>query len=355
MKKIIILGIIMLGLNVKTVLAYENYTNNNGIVMSEIEIANLKNLGFSLNEIATMDIETFNANKDIEAELVSMDTKYIKTVYKYSPKNNTLNLKNYNTMLNDLRNNPDDYQLVNVENYEITEEEYNADNDNVYSPFDVNPAIYQTESKKLTTTISYISSLQQYRLKNELNWKTSPKTRSNDLFGIGGPSSTQIPVAGSEYAGGSWIEYDSCRNTNSYKSANYTSSGRWFKQGGGYAVFFGIPQDYHETITYNNYYGNLTYPCVDTPAYPKGTVQKLHQMKNMTFTFYYNVAKQNSGSTVNAFGSYQHAAYSIDINANLGLTVGTSGLGGAFNISASFSQKFDGMGGTHAQVLNPVW
>lgn len=291
---------------------------------------------------------------------MNTEVKYIKTVSVYRPKNSSIMSMSTRTNLEeDFINNADNYDLVNVYNYEITEEEFNTmDNNEIFIPYTENPDIYETNGKKLTTSISYLSSNKRYRLKNELVWKTVPKVRSVDLFGIAGASATQIPVAGSEYARGVWTEHDSCKGTSFSVMKNYTNTGKWTYNSEGYGIGFQIPEDYTETITWDVLYGDTPYPCVDyVSTMPKrGTVSKPHSMSDMVFTMYYDVAKQNYGNTVNAYGSYQHAVVTISLDAGFTFSVTQSGsLGGVFSLNATLQKKYDGMGGTRAQVLNPQW
>ena len=325
--------------------------NNYGILLTENDVINLKNLGFSNEEIMNMPENVVNDNKNILSQLIDNNTIYIKSVYIYE-KNNAILDESQGLIFNN-----NNYNLINIINTEITENEYqDIANDEFFDiVYNSNPQIHVTNAKKLTTSISYISSIKQYRLKNELVWKKTPSYRGNDLFGISGPSATQIPVSGSQNAYGSWDDYDTCRLIHTSKNKQYTN--KWYFQSEGYAVFFQIPKDYTEEIVWNTQYDNIPYPCKDgNIVLPVGSTTKMHTMSNMIFTFYYNVAKQNDGSSVNAFGSYQHTVKNLTLGTNFGLSLSPNGgLGGAFNINASFSSYFDNMGGTYAQVLNPEW
>ena len=342
--------------------ASDEYINELGVMMNKKELTNLKNLGFSQREIETMSEELFNANKDLEAELESTKTIYIKSDYTYKRKNNNIiPLSMTHTLKDDFIKNPDDYELVSVKNYEITEDEYDNYDDNgrdIYVTYDVNPDVHETSAKKLTTTISYISSSKYYRLKNELSWKTDPAMRSTDLYGIYGAESTQIPVSGSQYAGGTWTQVNSCDQSvtgSQTISKNYTSSGKWVKEAKGYGVAFALPKNTSETQPYDTLHGK-PYPCPDyyLPNPPTiGSAVIAHAVKNMNFTFYYDVKKQNLGSTVNAFGSYQHAVKTVETSVDF--SIDGSGLGGVFGLSAKLVEKYDQMQGTHAQILNPKW
>ena len=101
-------------------------TNKNGIIMTQKEINNLKNLGFSFDNIDYMDEDIFFANKDIEATLESQEKKYIETLYIYKPKNKLIALGlNPIELQANFEENEDDYVLDKVIHKEINEKQYN--------------------------------------------------------------------------------------------------------------------------------------------------------------------------------------------------------------------------------------
>lgn len=126
------------------------YVNYYDINMTNQEYNNLLNLGFTEDEIYYMDLTTFEENKDIEATLVSSNTKYYKTVH-----------PTYGT----------DYTV------ELTEEEYETE-----SQISLLGEI-ETEYKTMVTTISQNGS--KYRYKVSLLWKNMPSVRNYDIIAIG--------------------------------------------------------------------------------------------------------------------------------------------------------------------------
>ena len=53
------------------------FANENGIAMTEEQVENLRNLGFTDLEIKVMSIEEFNNNKDLKGEVVTNYNKIL--------------------------------------------------------------------------------------------------------------------------------------------------------------------------------------------------------------------------------------------------------------------------------------
>ena len=56
------------------------FYNYNGVEITETEYSNLESLGFTDNEIMYMSQTEFNDNKDLEGEVVSEITTYVKVI-----------------------------------------------------------------------------------------------------------------------------------------------------------------------------------------------------------------------------------------------------------------------------------
>lgn len=331
------------------------YINENNIGMTKSQYNNLISLGFSEQEITTMNQEEFNLNKDLSGHIVESVTKYYKTTYVYHYKDTYA--KNFITKENiesNIENN--NITLSQVINEEITEEEFNNFQSNIITTLDVNPAIHETNAKKLTTTISHISSSHQYRVKNDLIWKTMPSNRSYDLFAIAINNSEGAPLSGSHYARTNYTLNSSCSKTNSSHSVQHTS--KWKFSSFGYAVAFQLPKNTIDMVKWDL---GKPYPCYwNGPGEPirpgNDWIEDKKTVTALSSTMYYNVVKGNNTSSFSAYGSYQHSITTVSINptVELELTPG-GGFGGVFKINTTLAQKFDGMGGTHAQILNPVW
>ena len=139
------------------------YINYFGISMTSQQYNNLLNLGFSENEIYYMDEDTFEANKDISAELVARNAKYYKSIY---------------TDLNG-----------NEQTVEISKEEY--DNQGTLNT----RGTVSTTMKEMVTTMSQTGN--KFRYKVTVNWKSMPTVRSYDIIGIG--FSDNIYISSSVY------------------------------------------------------------------------------------------------------------------------------------------------------------
>jgi hypothetical protein len=129
-----------------------SYINYYGIEMNYDEYSTLKELGFNENEIYHMDMETFNANKDLEATLLAREDKYFKTVYP---------------------------TYGNAYTVEVTEEEYNNSDNNKLSLRGEQTTPY----KHIVTTISANSN--KYRYKISVTWRQIPSVKKYDIIGIG--------------------------------------------------------------------------------------------------------------------------------------------------------------------------
>lgn len=137
---------------------YENYY---GVEMTNEQYNNLLELGFSEDEIYYMDMETFTANKDTLATLVSKTEKYYKSVY------TDLNGNSYST--------------------EVSAEEYENQSSIQARGY------VETEYKKVVSSISQLDN--QFRYKVTTSWKLLPSVRSYDIIGIGHRDPVQIPTA----------------------------------------------------------------------------------------------------------------------------------------------------------------
>ena len=127
-----------------------SYTNYNGIEMNYNEYSTLRELGFNANEIYHMDMETFNANKDLDATLLASESKYYKTVYPVYGQSYTV---------------------------EVSEEEYNDNGKEILR------GQQTTQYKHIVTTISANSN--KYRYKISVTWRQIPSVKKYDIIGIG--------------------------------------------------------------------------------------------------------------------------------------------------------------------------
>lgn len=283
MKKILyallLVALAITSVNAKNAQPY--YTNNNGIEMSEQNYNNLKGLGFTDEQIAKMDNETFAKKKDINATIVSQKVNhYVKISY--------------------LQNG------LQKERYEVvTENEYNG---RLINPGEalrsVSGNFYNglnaTDDLAVVTSISNIDDdYMQYRL-DVYNYDI-PSTRSFDIYGIG-IESGKVHVA-------SLID---CNQSWEYTNGNVDSTiGCYAKsEPTGGSVMFELPS------------GNLS----SIATYISFWVAKLPGVGTIT--------------GLEAVGDYAHAFNSVSSNVYNYYTVNVGGIGVYSPYSSSYDQYF---------------
>ena len=178
------------------VYASEKYVNYYGIEMNETEYSNLLGLGFTDEEIYHMELDEFNANKNIESALEASTTKYYVETVRYDSTG----------------------RVVHSNTSEVTEEEYNDDMIlNMRST-----ATTQTTYKKMVTTIAQAGT--KYRYKVTLTWRQLPKVRSYDIIGIGVIPSI-VSISSDMVFNQTYCISNSCTNTNTYFTDIYSLAG----------------------------------------------------------------------------------------------------------------------------------
>ncbi len=184
------------------VYANDSYVNYYGIKMNETEYSNLLGLGFTEEEIYHMELDEFNANKNIESSLEVTTTKYYVETVRYDSTG----------------------RVIHSNTNEVTEEEYNDDMIlNMRST-----ATTETTYKRMVTTIAQAGT--KYRYKVTLTWKQLPKVRSYDIIGIGIEPSL-VTITSDIVFNQTYCISNSCTNTNSYvsESRDFTGAGVNFK------------------------------------------------------------------------------------------------------------------------------
>ena len=243
---------------------------------------------------------------------------------------------------------------------EISENECETENlkDNYY--FATGDEEVITDYKKLKTTISKKNS-QFYNVKNQLDWKAGkmPKTRGIDLFGIRISDGIQ-PVANSKAGTVVYSMYNECLGTTEQKSINLASNGSWKFDNSGYGVAFQLPKNTTYSFYYDRYFIN-TWDCTtSSPKIAESSGNKSFPvtLKSLSSTMSFDVTKTYANvimNAISAYGTYQHSVKSLTLNEALSFSIGSSGLGGVFVVSASIKNKYDNMGGTHAQLIGINW
>lgn len=227
--------------------------------------------------------EVINVEKE---EILAETTKYYKTITKYD--NLSINAYSSNTV-----NHSNSYSE------EISKEEYDAAEESTISTQE--SASVETNYKKMTTTIYQENG--NYKLKNELNWKTMPSVRSFDIIGIGTNQSVKV-------AGG---------------------------------------------IMFNQYYcvsgGSCTTSYSHTPkigSYGAGATFQLMTggLSTLRITMYYTLSKNTTATItgLDAYGDYSHATSSISHSDAQNYSVNLGGI----NLNSSISGKYDSIQSAHA-------
>lgn len=315
-------------------------TNINGILISSEEYNNLLNLGYDDDEINNMSLDIFEKNKDIKSELSAKVAKYYKTIYKI--KNNPSE-----TMTQSLNN-------ISATTIEISKEEYEAVDDNLISEEIISPLGDETTTnsyQKMVTTMSYISSLKQYKVKNVLTWKKMPVNRSYDIIGMANNSAVSEPVNNTYEGYTKYSRKDSCTE----ETINYTSthSSGWKKTSTGAGVTFKLPDTtIYKKYSWNDLLGSPKYVCTNK-KYKTGAIGTYNASLTTTSistTISYNLSKV-SGAALNVYGGYKHA---IKVISSPSFSIGF-GNGATIGVSASIENKFDSMDDTHIRIENPKW
>ena len=351
--------LMFLSSNVNALETNFNIVTSNNVIITQKQTENLKSLGFTNEQIHNMDIDEYEFNKTLTGNVESVDTKYIKSTYIYRKKTNKEISKNELEQIasKTKKIDFDKYELIKVENQEVTEEDYKVvspyDN-NIYITRDVNPDIHETTYKKITTSIIHLSN-GRYRLKNDLHWKIMPSNRSYDISAIGVNNAVVEPVSGSHYAKQTYTKRDTCTLTNSQTQEFYNNVSYWKRGSTGYGVNFLLPNDSTATYSWSIFEGT-SYPCADGNNRPSGTIWVTVPVIEIDSYMYFEVTKIGNTNPISAYGSYQHSVSSLSWNISHSFTVGIGGnLGYSINVQPSYVSYFDGMAGTHAQVLNPNW
>ncbi len=313
-------------LSISTVCALENdtYTNENGVIMTEEQISNLKSLQFTDKQIERMTQDEFDMNKDLVGELQSADTIYYKTTYIPNPVNTYSSIKSEE----------DKYITINEE---VTEEEYNAN-------FGITPLVncgegdscWQNEYKMLKTTITKVGN--EYRFRSDLEWNLAPNCRSMDVLAMVFNSTNISPVATSKYARHDWhwSKYDrevGWQDLYNHSIYNANSS-FWRISLGGYSAVFPLKAD---QISSDG--------------------EHIDRVWDQSMYMYFNVKKSTNVVlyVLDVYGSYQHAQEKVDLAKLADIVLDPS----AYNIinfkDASTTKKYDNMRKTHAQLSGISW
>lgn len=304
-----LLIVCMIFISVSSVNASEissnEYTNKNGIKMTNEQVEALKNLGFNDYEIDYMDQEEFDSNKNLKGEVLSETTKYYKTTTYYPEETG---------MRTQLSLEPVSHSVeVSKEEYELGEPIVERGLTNGYTV---------TEYKAMTTTIVNPGN-GNYRYKNTLNWRKKPAVFNYDIIGIGIESNKVYGVSSSKYI----------KAIHSYNSLNacfdkQVNTGTWSNSASGYSVKFELPF-VAASVNYVTWTGLDVY-------------------------MYFDVAKTNANDTItalNAYGNYRHATSNF-ANGTFSFSIS---VGGVISIGGSYDSKYDSISTAQATLTGINW
>lgn len=280
-----------------------SYVNSMGVSMTDAEIDTLQNLGFLENEIETMTQEIFDENKNLDAELVSRNTNYYKTIT-YSP---------LSEEIKDGRN-------VLYYSEEISEYEYNHPESAIEPYYSSTTEIVNTEYKQMSASISKVGS--NYRYKNSLTWKKEPKYRSYDIISIGHTEDVSV-ISTTRTFNMSYMADDEelgiCYPT------TYNIVSQWKSGPHGTAALIKLP---------------------DAPSY------------DMDMYLYFDVQKRTSDTiyVLDAYGNYRHAQMNVSVGTSFDFGVSSDGsISLGTSISPEVRQKYDSMSTSHATYSGIAW
>ncbi|EGQ19128.1 hypothetical protein HMPREF9372_3759 [Sporosarcina newyorkensis 2681] len=290
---------LFLSFNIQGVKASTNLSNE--------QVNQLENLGFTEEEITYMSDEELEKNLKIDGELVSKVTQYFKVIE--SIPSNKLNSNMYGV-------NSENVSKVEEVSEEVYWKEVNAvlnnDLDLNAKAGNVNPDVSQTSYKTITTTISTITSKKTYRVKNSITWHIMPANRKIDVIGTAINSAFWAPDPGTQGGQQAWTKGYNCNKSDTTHSTTYsTSSAGWKKDSSGYALLIDLPDSV-----------SSSYPC------------NVEKVKKMSAFSYYNASKIGVASRIDAYGKYYHQERTIAISPSITFYPAS------FGVSASQSKDF---------------
>ncbi|UTR04684.1 hypothetical protein MM326_11080 [Alkalihalobacillus sp. LMS6] len=273
------------------------FENNEGVLISEEEFDNLKEIGFSELQIQNMSQELFDDNRDKELVSETSSTKYIEMTY--DTVGDSLATRQ------DFHNSPSQKELTADEYYE-----------RLNAPESFNTDTTSTAYRTLTTSIQTFTD--DTRLRSEFEWDQMPVTRSMDVLSTS-IDSTFSPVSGSGYGQQLYTGYNNNTGELLTQNQEYNSSNsNWIHQSQGYALKMNLFND------------------------PGGA----NALEVSGYQYYEITTNSDVTPTlVNAYGNYAHADVEVNLNYSVDLSFGGPGLSFSLEESSNFSEMT-----THAQM-----
>ena len=253
------------------------YTNKRNIQMTEQEYNNLLNLGFSDKDIARMDQEEFDLNKNLEGEILDEQVKYIRT---------TTYMQNGIKMR----------RIEEITREEaMHEKELHSQNPLYRGPVGTyyNGLSYDSILEVTTRIVGISNTYMRYHTKTE--WVIMPDERYHDIIGIG-IESGKVEMATSVIFRESWTTDDEEDEYTEICIPKSTSTG-------GLAIFK-LPED----------------DIIDLSAYLYFNVKKKTGVGTITSLYAAGDYAHGICSNVNTTDLYN----SVSVNASTGIVIGST-------------------------------
>lgn len=278
--------------------------NKSSLELTDEEFNNFISLGFTEEEIKNMDKEEYELNKDLKGKVVASTTQYLKIIEPIQSEFTTQENTSQKSTIVEL-----DEQTY----YEELAKENESNGEVSTSASDSTSTSYKT----MTTTITKLST-NNYRLKNSVTWSKLPYIRYVDVTGVGINQTYWGPTPNTQYGKQNWKTYSYCNGTQSGSATYTTSSTKWKKGAGGYALKINLPND------------ETTGGCA------------ADKVTSLSSYMYYSVAPLTSTNRLDAYGQYAHQ------ESNYTLTPSISLSGVSFSVSPT--TKFSEHPNTHVLV-----
>lgn len=279
----------------------EMILNNNGIEITKQQYNNLLSLGFNDVQIKNMEIDEFNANKDLSAVVIAKHSKYIKVIEYYNVEQFDLSCKN-GTLSN--------LKPIKVEEIELSKEQYEKESVVKSVPKvvtissnarngEIGTSKVNTAYKTLQTAILKLGT-GQYRARSDLVWTQMPANRGEDLLRTE-VGSNVVPIDSERYGKQLWTLTNNNNEKIEGEQAYSSSSSKWIN---------------------DNYYSRTLKPNLKND-------EGSYKVTYLWIYMYYNLSKNYTGTinVLDAFGEYKH--WRLD--------------------------GYDSMAQTHAQATNVNW
>lgn len=301
----------------------ESIVNLNKVTITPHEFDNLIKYGFDYDQIMFLDQETINRNKNIEGQLVSKTTSYIKLVEVFDK-------SDYNRL-----NTSSNVTPKKVYEIELSKEQYyNELNNKELQVIAADEARHNhTYSYRTLTTILWqvgSESSRQYKVSNVVQWNQTPSTRSFDLIAITFNNSNISVLSGSNYGFQTYTRVNRITLDYTFETINYSvNSDHYTKKPQGYALAMNL---------------------VDDTLFEK--------MQNFNSYLEYTVIKNNTSIIPNLQfkGTYVHSTSSVNLLDVVGFAIDPSKTGLAMLLlSDPIKRKYDDGNKTLVQLIGVNW